>query len=120
MKIVVYDEVGAISTFDVKTGKVYAHIAPYLGETYTGLAIAEDVEQMFVTAKDGILKEIFERKVSVRSYLYCAHPVTYFPRSVCMYGGRGDLGVLPLPRIKKLHVTIYGLVRYFYILFFLN
>lgn len=86
MKIVVYDEVGAISTFDVKTGKVDAHIAVYSGENYMGLAIAEDVDQMFLTTKDGILKEIFERKVSVRPYLYCAHSVTYFPRSVCMYG----------------------------------
>lgn len=102
MKIVVCDEVGAISTFDVKTGNVYAHIAPYSRETYTGLAIAEDVDQMFVTAKDGVLKEIFERKVSVRSYIYCAHPMTYFPRSVCVYGRRGDSGYCPYPNQKML------------------
>lgn len=61
--IVVYDAVGAICSFDTKTGKVHSHIAPYSGVAYTDLTVAEDADRMFVTAEDGTLREILERKV---------------------------------------------------------
>lgn len=63
--IVVYDAVGAICTFETKTGNVHSHIAPYSGVAYTDLTVAEDVDRMFVTAKDGTFREILERKVFI-------------------------------------------------------
>ncbi|CAH1732965.1 unnamed protein product [Aphis gossypii] len=63
MNIVAYDIFGAICTFDTKTGKVLTHIAPYSGAAYTDLAVAQDVNQLFVIAKDGSLKEVYDRKV---------------------------------------------------------
>ncbi|XP_025200516.1 LOW QUALITY PROTEIN: cilia- and flagella-associated protein 57-like [Melanaphis sacchari] len=63
MNIVAYDIVGAICTFDTKTGKVLTHIAPYTGAAYTDLAVGQDVNQLFVIAKDGSLKEVYDRKV---------------------------------------------------------
>ncbi|XP_060845459.1 cilia- and flagella-associated protein 57-like [Rhopalosiphum padi] len=63
MNIVAYDIFGAICTFDTKTGKVLTHIAPYSGAAYTDLAVGEDVNQLFVIAKDGSLKEVYDRKV---------------------------------------------------------
>jgi len=63
MNIVAYDIFGAICTFDTKTGKVLTHIAPYSGAAYTDLAVAQDVNQLFVIDKDGSLKEVYDRKV---------------------------------------------------------
>ncbi|CAI6352733.1 unnamed protein product [Macrosiphum euphorbiae] len=63
LNIVAYDIVGAICTFDTKTGNVLMHIAPYSGAAYTDLAVAQDVNQLFVIARDGSLKEVYDRKV---------------------------------------------------------
>lgn len=62
-EIVVYDVVGAVCIFDTKSGKLLMHGAPFSGVSYTGLAVSEDTSRMFVIAKDGILRETFERKV---------------------------------------------------------
>lgn len=63
--IVAYDSIGNLCTFDTKTGKLLAHVYMYSMASHADVAVTTDVERMFMTAKDGLLTELYNKKVLI-------------------------------------------------------